>query len=106
MNLLASGSQSAVLRFASLCLRFGVHGEVDQAIVIVESFVDVGVSIMRLGLDVFLPEPSPHELPHLPLHFIEHTGAIGVMKVADPSPQKRTIALPTINLESSLGSKF
>ena len=63
-----------------------MHGEVDQAVVIVESFVAVGVSIMRLGFGVFLPQPSPHALSHLPLHFIEHPRAIGVMKVADPSP--------------------
>ena len=63
-----------------------MHGEIDQAVVTMESFVALVLSILRLGFGVFLPHPSPHALSHLPLHFIEHTGAIGVMKVADPSP--------------------
>ncbi len=51
-----------------------------------EAFVAVGIAIVRLGLGLFLPQPSPDTLPHLPLHFVEHTRAIGVVEVADPSP--------------------
>jgi hypothetical protein len=71
-------------------LPFGVHGEVDQAVVIVESFVAVGVSIMRLGFGVFLPQPSPHALSHLPLHFIEHPRAIGI--ISNPAIEKSRFA--------------
>jgi hypothetical protein len=40
-------------------LPFGVHWEVDQAVVIVESFIAVGVFILRLGFGVVLSQPSP-----------------------------------------------
>ena len=59
--------------------------DVKQAAVIVESFIAVGVSILRFGFGVFLSQPSPHELPHLPLHFVEHLCAVGSIKVFDPS---------------------
>jgi hypothetical protein len=61
--------------------------EVEQAVVIVEAFIAVGVPISRFGLGVFLPQPSSHALPHVPLHFVEHSRAVGVMKATDPSPQ-------------------
>ncbi len=56
---LASGSRNAVLRFASRGLPFGVHGKVDQAIVIVKAFVAVSFPVLFSGLGVFLPQPSP-----------------------------------------------
>jgi len=52
---------------------------------VVEAFVAVSFSVLRFGLGVLLPQPSPHALPQLPLHVVEHLRAVGIMKVADPS---------------------
>jgi hypothetical protein len=55
------GSRGAVPWLRHVVCHLGVHGEVDQAVVIVESFFAVGVFILRLGFGVVLPQPSPRQ---------------------------------------------
>ena len=54
---------------------------------IVKALVTEGLPIMCFGFGVFLPQPSSDAFPELLLHFTEHSRAVGVMKVADPSPR-------------------
>ncbi len=52
-----------------------------------EAQVAVGIAMVRLGLVVSPPQPSPNTFPHLRLHFAEHTQAVRMMEVADSSPR-------------------
>src|SRR4249919_2515997 len=81
----------AVHRVASGALPVGMHGEAYETVMIVKVCIAIRLPVSGVGLSVFLPQPAAQPLSGAPLHFVEDPRAVGIMKVADPSPQ------PSIN---------
>ena len=75
----------AVLRFASFVSPCGVRGKTSQAVLLMQAFVPILRPVMRPALGVFLPQPSPDSMTHLPLHLPKHLVPLRVVKGPDPA---------------------